>query len=272
MSIQDGQSLHRPWKSFKNLEQLKLRAGDQLLLKRGSRFLEVLRISGQGEKGNIIRVDAYGEGNKPQVLAPDASLYAVLLSNSSYQSMQNLEIVNTGTQPMAGTGNIDARFLAILILDIKALSADDIDAMIRSVNFIYVADWLSAYVIKQHPNHEVLRERWMSTDHLMAARAGWSLTSGRVARNPDGLDIQALLNLIEAEMPNATLEVQWTMNTTLAQIGIHHPEYRDRALAMGEKMGIYRDYPVSKGCTSPFAPIWINEIVSRQGNVVAIII
>ena len=97
-----GLSARRPWKSFKNLEQLKLRAGDQLLLKRGSRFHEVLRISGQGEKGSVIRVDAYGKGNKPQVLAPDSSLYAVLLSNSSYLSINNLEIVNTGTQPMAG--------------------------------------------------------------------------------------------------------------------------------------------------------------------------
>jgi hypothetical protein len=26
-----------------------------------------------------------------------------------------------------------------------------------------------------------------------------------------------------------------------------------------------REYPVSKGCTSPFAPIWIKEMVSRQG-------
>jgi hypothetical protein len=32
---------------------------------------------------------------------------------------------------------------------------------------------------------------------------------------------------------------------------------------VGEKLGIYRDYPVSKGCTSPFAPIWINAMVSR---------
>ena len=55
------------------------------------------------------------------------------------------------------------------------------------------------------------------------------------------------------------------MNTTLAQIGINHPAYKDRALAIGELQGIYRDYPVSKGCTSPFAPIWINEMVRRQG-------
>ncbi|PLW90773.1 MAG: DNA alkylation repair protein, partial [Mucilaginibacter sp.] len=30
------------------------------------------------------------------------------------------------------------------------------------------------------------------------------------------------------------------------------------------RLGIYRDYPVSKGCVSPFAPIWINEMVKRQ--------
>jgi 3-methyladenine DNA glycosylase AlkD len=75
----------------------------------------------------------------------------------------------------------------------------------------------------------------------------------------------ALLDRIEKEMASAPLEVQWTMNMCLAEIGIHNPKHRKRALAMGEKLGIYRDYPCSKGCTSPFAPIWINEMVKRQG-------
>ncbi len=58
---------------------------------------------------------------------------------------------------------------------------------------------------------------------------------------------------------------QWTMNNALAAIGIHHAEHRARAVAIGEALGVYRDYPVSKGCTSPFAPIWIGEMVRRQG-------
>ena len=66
-------------------------------------------------------------------------------------------------------------------------------------------------------------------------------------------------------MPDAPAATQWTMNACLAGIGIHHPKYRRRAIALGESMGIYRNYPVSKGCTSPFAPIWINEMVHRQG-------
>ncbi len=68
-----------------------------------------------------------------------------------------------------------------------------------------------------------------------------------------------------SEMASADPEAQWTMNTTLAAIGIHFPKHRKRAIAIGEKSGIYRDYPVSKGCTSPFAPIWIQAMVSRQG-------
>ena len=48
-------------------------------------------------------------------------------------------------------------------------------------------------------------------------------------------------------------------------IGIHFPKHRKRAIAIGETLGIYRDYPVSKGCTSPFAPIWIGEMVRRKG-------
>ena len=67
-------------------------------------------------------------------------------------------------------------------------------------------------------------------------------------------------------MGNAAAEVQWTMNFCLAGIGIHFPKYRERAIAIGEKLGIYRHYPVSKGCTSPFAPIWINEMVRRQSR------
>jgi 3-methyladenine DNA glycosylase AlkD len=79
------------------------------------------------------------------------------------------------------------------------------------------------------------------------------------------LDLSALLDRIEAEMPAAPPETQWTMNFALAYIGIHHPALRERALEIGETLGIYRDYPTPKGCTSPFAPLWINEMVRRQG-------
>lgn len=162
------------------------------------------------------------------------------------------------------TGNIDAQFLATLLINVKLLSVDEMDRMVRSLTFDWVADWFHSYVIKEHADKEALRAKWMTSDDRWTARAGWQLTAGRVRKSPDGLDVKALLDRIEKEMTTAAPEVQWTMNICLAEIGINFPKHRKRAITIGEKLGVYRDYPCSKGCTSPFAPIWINEMVARQ--------
>ena len=102
------------------------------------------------------------------------------------------------------------------------------------------------------------KDRW-------AARAGWHFTASRVNKGPRDLDLPALLDRIEKEMPKAKPEVQWTMNNTLAAIGIHHPKLRKRAVAIGEKIGLYRDWPVSKGCIIPYVPVWVEAMVKRKG-------
>ena len=164
------------------------------------------------------------------------------------------------------TGNLDAQLLAVLVLRPKLLSEDDLEQMVTSVTCAQLADWLNSYVVKQHPNKEALRQRWMHSDHPWLARAGWSLTTERVSKGPDGLDLTALLDRIEGEMGGAPEPTQWTMNFCLATIGIGFAEHRPRALDIGERLGVYRDFPCSKGCVSPFAPIWINEMVSRQAQ------
>lgn len=163
------------------------------------------------------------------------------------------------------TGNVDAQFLAALLLQPKQLSPRELDRLVRSISYVRVADWLISYVVANFPEKETLREGWMNDKNRWAARAGWQLTASRVAKSPEGLNLVALLDRIEKEMPRAEPEVQWTMNNTLAAIGIHEPKLRKRALAIGEKIGLYRDWPVSKGCTPPYAPVWINFMVQRQG-------
>lgn len=162
------------------------------------------------------------------------------------------------------TGNIDARFLAMLILKPKQLSEEELERMVRENEFNALADWLMSYVVKQSPVKEALRHRWMGSDHPMLSRAGWSLTTERVAKDPIGLDFSALLDRIELELATAHPSPQWTMNYCLLTIGIESAVHRARALEIGERLGVYRDYPVSKGCTSPFAPIAITELVRRK--------
>jgi len=162
------------------------------------------------------------------------------------------------------TGNVDARFLATLLMRPKELSAEEIEKMVFEAAYPPLADWLNSYVVKAHPQKEQFRRKWMESGQGMTARTGWSLTAERIVKNPEGLDLSVLLDRIENEMGSAPAVVQWTMNFCLAEIGIHFSEHRERALAIGHKLSVFRDYPTSKGCTSPFAPIWIGEMVRRQ--------
>ena len=163
------------------------------------------------------------------------------------------------------TGNVEAQLVATLVLKPTSLSADELDRMTRSTTCAQVADWLNSYVVAQHPERDALREKWMKDKDRWAARAGWSLTASRVSKGADGLDLAALLDRIEKEMPKAKPEVQWTMNTTLGAIGIESAAHRERAIAIGEKIGLYRDWPVSKGCTPPYVPVWVAAMVKRKG-------
>lgn len=56
------------------------------------------------------------------------------------------------------------------------------------------------------------------------------------------------------------------VNHCLAQIGIEHAELRARAIDIGERLQVLKDYPTSPGCTSPFAPVGITEMVSGQSD------
>ncbi|WP_394622111.1 DNA alkylation repair protein [Lentzea sp. JNUCC 0626] len=163
------------------------------------------------------------------------------------------------------TGDTAARLLALLINRPKAFTHDDLDAMLREAERPKVHDWLVNYVVKKSPHCEALRVLWFADDDPVVASAGWALTVDRVAKQPDGLDLDGLLDRIEKDMKDAPQRLQWAMNHCLAQIGIERPELRARALEIGERLEVLKDYPTPAGCTSPFAPAWIEEMVKRKG-------
>ncbi|WP_341946621.1 DNA alkylation repair protein [Microbacterium sp. LWH11-1.2] len=171
-------------------------------------------------------------------------------------------------QPLAqelwSTGETAARLLALLICRPRDFTADELDAMLRETRPPKVNDWFVNYVAKKTPLAEEMRLRWFDDPDPTVAAASWSLTSVRVAKDPAGLDLPHLLDLIERDMKDAAPRPQWSMNETLATIGIHHPSLRARALEIGERLQVLADYPTAPGCTSPFAPIWITEIVRRR--------
>ncbi|WP_307613513.1 DNA alkylation repair protein [Pseudarthrobacter sp. W1I19] len=165
------------------------------------------------------------------------------------------------------TGDTAARLLALLICRPKEFGRDELDAMLREAATPKVHDWFVNYVVKKSPHAEELRGQWLAAPDPVVASAGWALTSERVAKQPDGLDLTKLLDVVEADMKDAPERLQWAMNTCLATIGIWHAEHRGRAVSIGERLEVLKDYPTPPGCTSPFAPTWIAEMVRRQQNI-----
>lgn len=171
------------------------------------------------------------------------------------------------------TGETPARLVSLLMFRPKSLTADEIDAMLREARVPKVQDWLLNYHAKKSPHILELRERWMSDASTVVAGAAWALTAHRIAHRVDeivsgtdasGIDLDELLSHIDTNLLGASDRLQWAMNECLAHIGIASPLHRSRALEIGERLGVYRDYPTPPGCTSPFAPAWITEIVRRN--------
>jgi 3-methyladenine DNA glycosylase AlkD len=162
------------------------------------------------------------------------------------------------------TGDTAAQLLAVLILKPKLIERDQLDTMLRRASSPKVQDWLINYIVKKNRNVEDLRVMWFDDSDPVVASAGWALTTDRVAKRPEGLDLPGLLDRIEADLKDAPDRLQWAMNHCLAQIGIEHQELRARAIAIGERLEVLKDYPTPPNCTSPYAPVWIEEIVKRQ--------
>lgn len=97
-----GRSPQMAWRTLQRAAQAPLQAGDSLLLRRGTTFRgERLEISAEGREGRPVVVGAYGTGRKPRIEAPDSSLYAVAIRNSSFLTLRDLDVCNTGSARLA---------------------------------------------------------------------------------------------------------------------------------------------------------------------------
>jgi 3-methyladenine DNA glycosylase AlkD len=167
------------------------------------------------------------------------------------------------------TDDTAARLVALLVCSPKKFDRAELDAMLREARAPKVHDWLVNYVVKKGKYLDELRVAWTGDPDPVVASAGWDLISHQVYKKPGVLDLPGLLDTIEAEMKDAPDRLQWSMNNTLAAIGIENPDLRARALQIGERLEVLKDYPTPPNCTSPFAPAWINEIVRRNDEAAA---
>jgi hypothetical protein len=102
----DGLSADRPWQSLAKVNSGEFASGDKIMLKAGSSWQGLLSPGGSGSKDAPIIVSKYGEGERPRIAGDEKCMAAVLLENSEFIELENLEVTNNGTVHQPGLAGV----------------------------------------------------------------------------------------------------------------------------------------------------------------------
>lgn len=168
-------------------------------------------------------------------------------------------------------GGFGPRMLSLLIVELKAVDVPYVETLISDLESAdakeqsQLLDWMIANVIMKKAALKNETAKWRDDPSTLKQRVFWSVQARSIRAENHELNEQ-LLEHIERQLAGASEKVQWNMNWCAAQIGIADERLRSRCIALGERLGLYRDYKVSKGCTSPFLPIWIGSVVGKKSS------
>lgn len=175
-------------------------------------------------------------------------------------------------QELWSTGAFHPRLLATLIFDKKLLTQAVIDRLASDMQSHdprerdNLSEWLLANQLMKDRRLSSLVETWEQNSSPTLRRLFWYHQARLrwTGQEPPG-NSEDLLDSLEKHMARAEPEVQWTMNFCACWIGLHEKSLRPRCLALGEKLGLYKDDPVPKNCTPSYLPEFIRtELAKRQ--------
>lgn len=171
------------------------------------------------------------------------------------------------------TENFFARQLAILIMDKKFLSQEVIDNLDKDIqnhqseDQLQLIDWLMANQFTKDKKTIAFMESWENSKSYLQRRIFWYYQARlRWMGQAPPPNSENLLQSIESKIEKEHPAVQWAMNFTAGQIGIHEPEYRSRCIALGIRTGLYKDEFVHKNCTPNYLPEFIAIEVAKKNK------
>ncbi|MFH0358908.1 DNA alkylation repair protein [Streptococcus sp. P25B114] len=169
--------------------------------------------------------------------------------------------------PLWKTGVLEAQYLAIQLAKTKPdqLPQADLENCLNEQISVNVLDKLASIILSKRKDSKDWEEYLLAKDHAIFQRLGWFLRAkyfaGKLASNQE---IEATLNYINNHLQTAHTLIQWTMNQCLVEIAVAYPDYLEQGLAIGKKLAVYADMKVPKGCTSAYAPDWIEALLRRK--------
>ena len=163
------------------------------------------------------------------------------------------------------TNTYETRIMATMILEPKRMTIQDLDELLSQTKSVSVIDELTFEVFETFPFSDKLFKDWVHHQDLIHQRVAWNSLIVQVHRKRI-TDQQAtsLIDQIETNLVTAPELVKYAMNRALVEIGVTHKSLTERCLEIGARLGVYKEVMVAKGCTSPYAPDWINAVLRRK--------
>lgn len=169
--------------------------------------------------------------------------------------------------PLWQTGVLETQYLAIQIAKAKPnqLAHADLETCLNEEVSVNVLDKLASIILSKRKDSRVWEETLLAQKPAIFQRLGWFLRAKYFAgKSASNQEIEETLDQIRHHLQTADPLVQWTMNQCLVEIAVAYPDYLKKGLAIGQELAVYADMKVPKGCTSAYAPDWIEALLRRK--------
>ncbi|HEM5163993.1 TPA: DNA alkylation repair protein [Streptococcus suis] len=207
--------------------------------------------------GTLKRYEKIGE-TKPYYGVPMGAISSIA---KAYKNRLDL------FAPLWQTGILEAQYLAIQLAKTKPdqLALADLENCLSEQVSVNVLDKLASIILSKRKDSKDWETYLLDKNSAIFQRIGWFLRAkyfaGRTASNQE---IEETLDHIRQHLQTAAPPIQWTMNQCLVEIAVSYPNYLEQGIAIGQELAVYADMKVPKGCTSAYAPDWIEALLRRK--------
>ncbi len=213
------------------------------------------KLKSMGTAQNVKIYKRHGMGNK---------LYGVSFANLNALKKQ-IKINQELAEKLWESGNVDARHLATMIADPKAISEKTVDGWVKDINYYMLCD-LVAGVVGQSVLAKRKAEEWIKSDDEWVGRTGWNLI-GYLAMVDQILSdeyFEKHLNIIEKTIHKSKNFAKHALNMALIAIGMRNSRLEKLAIASAGRIGKVEVDHGETSCKTPDAVEYIKKAKARK--------
>ncbi|HEM3668793.1 TPA: DNA alkylation repair protein [Streptococcus suis] len=169
--------------------------------------------------------------------------------------------------PLWQTGILEAQYLAIQLAKTKPdqLTSAVLETCLNEEVSVNVLDKLASIILSKRKDSKDWETYLLDKNSAIFQRIGWFLRAKYFAgKTASSQEIEMTLAYISEHLQTADPLIQWTMNQCLVEIAVAYPNYLEQGLAIGQELAVYADMKVPKGCTSAYAPDWIEALLRKK--------